>query len=259
MGWEIINKLADIADLRVDESVTDSRFVDETELRLELRTASSEIELDEDARVFAGFTRMTLSLVCHGTEVAVGERHGDYTPPNDIVTKITSDTNTSVKAGAKAGLNLNAATGLTGMPLSASVSGEASHATVEKSKTAKTSTSKHVTAKPNDKWEISSLDHKVPLSAKYLTAENTLCIIKPKAKANRSGVEVHLSAHKGDLVVTSPDEKKSRFALINTEKKNKERVFTILLGKIMANSPGSAAQNSTISLSEISSLNPDDQ
>lgn len=259
MAWDIKNNVADIADLRIDDSVTDSSFAEDTEFRLELRTTSCEIEIDSDFRVFAGFSRMVLALHCHGAEVAIGERYGDYTPPNDIVTKITSDTNTSVKAGAKAGLTVNAATALTGTPISAGISGEASRARVEKSKTAKTSTSKYVTAKPNDKWEISSLDQKVPLSAKYLTHENTLCVVKPKAKANRSGVEVHLSAHKGDLVVTSPDEKKSRFALINSEKKNKERVFTILLGKIMANSPGSPGQKSTISLSEISSLNTDDQ
>ena len=58
------------------------------------------------------------------------------------------------------------------------------------------------------------------------------------------------------MVITTPDAKRSKFALLNPEKRNKERVFAVLLGKAI--DEGMASERSSIvNLSTISSL-PDD-
>jgi len=257
MAWDIRNNWADIAELRVDDSVTDSSFAADTEMRLELYTGSYELNLEE-RRVFVGFNRVMLQLVCHGTEIALGNRYGDNTPQNDIVTKTTDQSNTATRAAADAGVRLDASAALTSMPVKAGVSGEASRSTSSTSETVKVSTSRHVTAKPNGKWEISSLQPNVPLSAKYLTKENVLCEVKPKAKSNRTGVHAHLYAHKSDIVIASHDEKKCLFPLLNGENRNKEKVFKILLGKAMSSGKEDLDKKSYVELSMISSFDSDD-
>lgn len=257
MAWDTKNNWADIAELRVDDTVTDSSFASDTELRLELYTGTYELDLD-CRRVFVGFNRVTLKLACHGTEIALGDRYGDTTPSNDITTKHNIQNDTTTKATAEGGFKLDTSTALAGIPLTAGLSGEASRSTSTKSETDTFSTSRHVTAKPNGKWEISSLNANEPLSAKYLTTEHALCLVKPKPKTNRAGVQAHLYAHKNDLVIASPEEKKSRFSLLNGENRNKEKVFKILLGKVMVGGKEDLNPKVHVQLSKISSYDPND-
>lgn len=255
MAWEITNNWADIADLRISEDVTPSSFSTETELRLELRTSNFDLDLG-DVRVFVGFHRMTLQLFCHGTEIQIGERYGDYTPTNDLKTKVAEETNVGTNVLGKGGVNITPATVMTGDVMSIAASAEAQRGTSEKRATEWEELSKYVTAKPNDKWEITTRKYSEPLSARYITPDYPLCVIRPKKNSNRTGVEAKLYAHKNDMVITTPDAKRSKFALLNPEKRNKERVFAVLLGKAI--DEGMASERSSIvNLSTISSL-PDD-
>lgn len=257
MAWEITNNWIDIVDLRVDDSVTNSSFEVETEFRVELYADNYELNLEE-RRVLVGFSRITLQIVCHGTEIAMGERYGDNTPENSINTKTTLQGNTELGGKIAGGVNLDPATVLSGMPIKFSASGEASSTASLSTETVKNVSNRHVTAKPNGKWEISSLERRGPLSAKFLTTEHVLCRIKPKANSNRTGVQAHVYAHKHDLVVTSDDEKKSLLSLTNSENRNKEKIFKILLGKAMTNEREGLDRKNYVQLSSISSLSSDD-
>jgi hypothetical protein len=257
MPWDVRNPLKDIAHLEINDTVTNSSFTTSTEFRLELRTGNHSFDLGE-ARVFVGFSRMTLQLRCFGTEIAIGDRHGDYTPINDVVTKVARETNAATKTGAKVGVGFDAATALSGIPVKAAASAEALQGTTEKRKTAIVDMSKHVTAKPNDKWEISTLDKKTALGAKYITTNQPLCTINPKEKQNRTGVQAHLYAHKNDMVI-STDEEPSTWSIVNPHKKNKERVLTILLGKSLTGDDDGLNPKTQITLSAISSFDPNDE
>ncbi|MBB3612092.1 hypothetical protein [Rhizobium sp. BK602] len=255
MAWDVKNNWPDIAELRIDNTVTDSNFSTETEFKLELYTSSYELNL-EDRRVLVGFHRITLQLECLGTDIALGERYGDSVPP-DLVTKTAIQSDTSTKAKVGGGFTLDTGKINPTPTLNVSVGAEASHTSTLKSETSQTTITKHVTAKPNGKWEISSHEKQVPLSAKYLTKENALCVIRPKEGANQTGVQAYLYAHKHDIVLTSQDEQKSRFSLINGENKNKEKISKILLGKLMEGGKEGLDRNSYIELSIVRSFNPD--
>ncbi|MQY50076.1 hypothetical protein GAO09_29015 [Rhizobiales bacterium RZME27] len=255
MPWDVNNHWVDIAEIRIDDTVTDSAFETETEFRLELRTNSHELDL-EDVRVFVGFNRMTLQLECDGIEVAIGERHGDHTPQNDIVTKLIAKSTSGTKMAGSVGVDLDITTALSGMPFKASGSAEGTSGTSVERETTRTETSKFVSAKPGDKWVISSPNSE-PLSAKYISADHPLCILKPKAKSNRTGLRAHLYAHKNDMVITS-DQKPSLFA-VTSEKKNKERVLAILLAKAVDDRREGLDVTTHIHLTTLNSLSPDDE
>lgn len=253
MGWHIENNWADIAEVRIDEDITKSDFGDETELRMELYTGSLEVDLEERS-LLVGFSRLTLQLECHGTDIVIGNRFGDQTPDNSQITKTSTQFDIKTKSGFATALGIaggssNSASG------SLNASAEASKTASISSETTRLTTSNYVTAKPNGKWDISTPDTS-PLDAKFITADTALCSVKPKPKSNRTGVIAHLYAHKRDVVVT--DSRKSFRSRFGGETRNKERVLTILVGKDMLRQREGLDQKNYIQLSRADSMGCDD-
>lgn len=255
MGWNIKNNWADIAQLETSDSVTDSKFETETEFRLQLYTGTYELDL-ECGRYTVGFKKMTLQLECEGTEIALGERFGDCIP-EDQAKKISIESTATTQGNAAIKAKLDASTILNGNILSGEANASVAGNTTHKESEARTETKRHVVAKPNNKWEINSLTGNA-LSAKHITTDTILCRILPVRKTNRTNVQAHLYAHKNDLIVVEAEDTKSRLSWLASENKNKEKVFKVLLAKLMRGAKEDLNASTQVQLSLISSHNDDE-
>ncbi|MGU3401543.1 hypothetical protein ACLBWS_17725 [Brucellaceae bacterium D45D] len=253
MAWDIENNWPDMAELRVDEATTPSALSDDTELRIELYTGDQTFDYEE-FRAIIGFHRITLEIACDGTEIAVGERYGDIRP-NDSTTDITVQSEASASAGGGAELSLSGGT----LPnAQVSLSAKASKSTLVKSETSTTTIDKNVIARPNNKWEITSLDKSKYLSAKYISADTRLCLIRPKLNANRNGIRVYLYGYKRDIVFKFEEDNRSIFKINNNINSNKKRVLETLFSKEISEKSDKIDKNNTISLSLIKNISYDD-
>ncbi|MCZ7466398.1 hypothetical protein [Rhizobium rhizogenes] len=252
MGWDVKNYWVDIAEVRIDDDVTNSEFSAETELRLELYTGSMELDLEERS-LLVGFSRLTLQLECHGTDIVIGNRLGDQTPDNSQTTKTSIQTDTKKKSSFAGGLGFKASS-VSAADANFSAGAESSKTTAVNTETTRITTSNYVTAKPNGKWDISTPDA-TPLGAKFIAADVPLCSIKPKTKSNRSGVIAHLYAHKRDIVVT--DNRKSLRSKFGGDTRNKEKVLAILIGKDMTAKREGLDEKNYIQLSHANSMADD--
>lgn len=255
MGWAVQNNWPDIALLRTNDDTVDSSFSTITTLRVELYTAQHDIDVDGYV-VSVGFSKLTLQLDCDGTEVTIGPRFGDPLPTNEIVSNETQRSEVATKAGMSAEVTAGA------NPLSPSIDAKArafveadgiSNRTLE---TSRTHTSRHVTAQPNDKWVISSLNGKA-LDQKYLTDKDDLCRIRPIPNSNRAALDVHLYGHKKDIVFSVENTASSFKNRIANLSVNKEKVFKALLAKSLAGGHEGLLNSIHVQLSKLSNTQDD--
>lgn len=251
----IKNNWPDIALLRTDDNTVDSSFSTETTLRVELYTAQHDIDVDGYV-VSVGFSKLTLQLDCDGTEVAIGSRFGDPIPANEVVSNETHRSEVATRAGMNAELTTSANPLTPSLDAKARAFVEADGSSNRTLETTRKHTSRHVTAQPNDKWIISSLNSKA-LDQKYLTDKDDLCRIRSVPKSNRSALSVHLYGHKKDIVfevenTTNPI--KNGIANLSV---NKEKVFKALLAKSMAAGHDGLSNNVHVQLSKLSNVEDD--
>jgi len=242
-----------MAELRIDEATTPSVLSSDTQLRLELYTNDQTFDYEE-FRAIVGFHRVTLEISCDGTEIAVGERHGDIQPSHSTTdTKVQSETSLSAAGAANLSLSADALPGA-----SVNVSAKGTKSTSITAETSTTTINKHVIARPNNKWEITSLDKKKCLSAKYISADTPLCLIRPKQSANRNGIRAYLYGNKRDMIFNFEDEKKSFFQINNNRNENKKRILGVIFAKEMTEKSDGVDAKNTVSLSLIKNVSYDD-
>lgn len=249
MGWDSQNNWPDIADLRIDEVATSSEFLVDTPLRLELYISGQDFDF-ENMRITVGFSRVTLKIQCEGVEIAVGDRFGDNTP-SDVVKDIKSISSTNASLQGKASLDASFKQGLN---CSASATIEAEKNTSVQSETSNQIIEKHVRALPNNKWEIKSLEKNKKLDAKYLTAETTLCKIRPNLSANRNSVNAYLYGNSRDLTFEFEQDYERLFSINNKQNNNKKRIIETLLSKEIKDEKDGNISKNIISLSLIKNL-----
>lgn len=250
MVWDIRNKWPDIAEIRTSDAVTDSSFATETTLRLELYTSTHELEVD-DYVVTVGFKRLTLQLECDGTEIAVGSRFGDNVAVNKVVQE-TSKAGSSVKMSASAQASMGFSTTTASLDAKAQAAVEAENSTVRTQETTTQHIARYVTSKPNDKWEIASLDGSA-LDQKFITHNDELCVISPRPKSNRNSLRIHLIGHKRDIVFDGTSLPKTAFSMFGSGNTNKEKVFKVLAAKMLQGEKEDLNRSASIQLSVIDS------
>ncbi|NTA49637.1 hypothetical protein G6L34_16120 [Agrobacterium tumefaciens] len=251
MVWSIENNWRRLAQLQTSEEVTSSKFETETEIRLQLYAGTDKITLNEENQYYFGFKKMTLHIECDGTEIALGERFGDITPRDRDRQIVEEDVRS---AGLKGNAGVNATlSSLPDISLKAEASAELGVSKEIRATEATTKQRRYVTARPNDEWEIACLDGKA-LNAKFITPDHVLCRVNPIPNRNRNGIQIHLTAHRHDLVIAEP----RKLPWLNGENRTKEKIFKTLLGIEVAGKRKDLEPKLEIQLSFISSHTSDD-
>jgi hypothetical protein len=240
------NSLPDLLELvvRLDESPDNPEL---TDIKVELRIATTDLNGPEDLNFTVGLKRAWLSLDLLGLELVPGSRFGEPTKPNQVAFESKFSKESTMHASAVAGASLKLGAAPTGLSASAAteIGGKRSTDSKTTSSRSATETEAHirVKARGNLKWEVSEPPQTNTLDATYLDNE-VICRAKAARGANAMSISMIAYARQRDVIL----ELNRKGISFGFPSKNHEKMMKILISKAISSS--NEKYNGTITLSE---------